>query len=90
MDEMALDGDALGQRTAKPYMVYCHEWVQVMDGEMKVVELTRDLSAREGYAAETLQRLGCRVGYGLARSGRRPQLRYRRMLPLSHFEAASC
>ncbi|UKI17739.1 MAG: hypothetical protein L6V80_06255 [Bacteroidales bacterium] len=84
MDEMALDG-TLWVEDGKPYMVYCHEWVQVMDGEMKVVELTRDLSAREGYAAETLQRLGCRVGYGLARGGRRPQLRYRRMLPLPHF-----
>lgn len=47
MDEMALDG-TLWVEDGKPYMVYCHEWVQVMDGGMKVVELKRDLSGRVG------------------------------------------
>ena len=47
MDEMALDG-TLWVEDGKPYMVYCHEWVQVGDGSMKVVELKRDLSGRAG------------------------------------------
>lgn len=28
-----------------PYMVFCHEWLQIDDGEMCVVELTADLKA---------------------------------------------
>lgn len=31
-----------------PYMVFCHEWVQVKDGEIWAVELTPDLSAPAG------------------------------------------
>lgn len=47
MDEMALDG-TLWVENGTPYLVYCHEWVQIMDGSMKVVELERDLSGRAG------------------------------------------
>lgn len=47
MDEMALDG-TLWVEDGTPYMVYCHEWVQLMDGGMNVVELKRDLSGRAG------------------------------------------
>ncbi len=31
-----------------PYMIYCHEWVQVRDGTVDLVRLTPDLSAIEG------------------------------------------
>ncbi len=31
-----------------PYMIYCHEWVQVRDGTIDLVRLTPDLSAIEG------------------------------------------
>lgn len=31
-----------------PYMVFCHEWVQIKDGEIWAVELTPDLSAPAG------------------------------------------
>ncbi|MBQ1227352.1 MAG: glycoside hydrolase, partial [Alistipes sp.] len=31
-----------------PYMIYCHEWVELLDGEMKLVELKKDLSATVG------------------------------------------
>ncbi len=47
MDEMALDG-TLWVENGRPYMVYCHEWVQIGDGAMKLVELKKDLSAPAG------------------------------------------
>lgn len=42
--EMALDG-TLWEEDGHPYMIYCHEWVQEVDGAMKVVRLKPDLSA---------------------------------------------
>lgn len=47
MDEMALDG-TLYVEQGVPYMVYCHEWLQVQDGAMKVIRLKDDLSASVG------------------------------------------
>ncbi len=47
MDEMALDG-TFWLENGQPYMVYCHEWVQTDDGEMKVVKLKKDLSGTVG------------------------------------------
>lgn len=44
-DQMALDG-TLWVEDGKPYMIYCHEWVELTDGAMNVVEMTPDLSAR--------------------------------------------
>ena len=44
---MALDG-TLFVEEGKPYMVFCHEWVQVVDGTMDVVQLTDDLSGVVG------------------------------------------
>ena len=41
---MALDG-TLWVEEGRPYMVFCHEWVQTEDGTMEVVELRPDLSA---------------------------------------------
>lgn len=43
MDRMALDG-TFWEEDGKPYMVYCHEWVQVEDGSMELVELEHNLS----------------------------------------------
>ena len=54
LDEMCLDG-TLWVENGTPYMVYCHEWVEVLDGEMDLVELKKDLSAPVG----TPQRLFC-------------------------------
>lgn len=39
-----LDG-TLYVENGKPYIVFCHEWTQVRDGEMCVMELTEDLKA---------------------------------------------
>ena len=54
LDEMCLDG-TLWVENGTPYMVYCHEWVEALDGEMNLVELKKDLSAPVG----TPQRLFC-------------------------------
>ena len=43
----ALDG-TLWVEDGKPYMVFCHEWTQVTNGEMCVVAMTDDLSAPIG------------------------------------------
>lgn len=44
---MTLDG-TLWVEDGIPYMVYCHEWVQIVDGAMSKVRLTDDLSAATG------------------------------------------
>jgi GH43 family beta-xylosidase len=46
-DWMALDGTLLVE-DGVPYMVFCHEWVQVIDGTMDVVQLKDDLSGAVG------------------------------------------
>lgn len=47
LDEMALDG-TLWVENGTPYMVYCHEWVETLDGEMNLVQLKKDLSGTVG------------------------------------------
>lgn len=47
MDWMTLDG-TLWVEDGQPYMIYCHEWVQIEDGRMNVVALEKDLSATRG------------------------------------------
>ncbi len=42
-DWMALDGTFFADQ-GKPYMVFCHEWVQLVDGTMDCVQLKDDLS----------------------------------------------
>jgi len=46
-DMMTLDG-TLFVEDGKPYMVYCHEWVQIKDGTIEYVPLADDLSAMIG------------------------------------------
>ena len=46
-DWECLDG-TLYIEDGTPYMVFCHEWLQVKDGEMCAVRLTADLSAPVG------------------------------------------
>ncbi len=47
-DWECLDGTLYVSREGRPYMVFCHEWVQVHDGEMCVIPLTDDLKAAAG------------------------------------------
>ena len=47
LGEMCLDG-TLWVENGTPYMIYCHEWVEMIDGTMEMVELKKDLSATVG------------------------------------------
>lgn len=42
-DWECLDGTLYIDRQGRPYIVFCHEWVQVADGEMVAMALTEDL-----------------------------------------------
>lgn len=44
----SLDGTFYQDQNGVPYMIFCHEWVQVSDGEMNVVQLNEDLSDTVG------------------------------------------
>ena len=46
-DWMCLDGTLLVDG-GKPYIIFCHEWVQVKDGEVWALELTEDLKEAKG------------------------------------------
>ncbi|HEY4245677.1 MAG TPA: glycoside hydrolase family 43 protein [Lacunisphaera sp.] len=46
-DMMTLDG-TLWIEDGVPYMVFCHEWVQIKDGTVECVRLKDDLSATDG------------------------------------------
>jgi GH43 family beta-xylosidase len=46
-DWLALDG-TLWVEDGRPYMVFCHEWVQIRDGSIELMELERDLSKAAG------------------------------------------
>ena len=46
-DMMTLDG-TLWVEDGVPYMVFCHEWVQIKDGTVEMIQLTEDLSATVG------------------------------------------
>jgi Glycosyl hydrolases family 43 len=46
-DFMTLDG-TLFVEDGIPYMVYAHEWIQVLDGTMEAIQLSSDLSASVG------------------------------------------
>ena len=45
---LCLDGTFYVDEDGKPYIVFCHEWVQVTDGEIHAMPLTADLSAPAG------------------------------------------
>ena len=45
--EMTLDG-TLWEEDGQPYMIYCHEWVEIEDGTVELIKLTDDLSDVEG------------------------------------------
>ena len=47
-DWECLDGTLYIERDGKPYMVFCHEWLQVKDGEMCAVRLSDDLKQAVG------------------------------------------
>ena len=46
-DVMSLDGTFYVEN-GTPYMVYSHEWIQLVDGNMEAVQLTADLTSAAG------------------------------------------
>ena len=44
---MSLDG-TLYVEDGKPYMVYAHEWIQLVDGNMEAIEMSPDLTRAVG------------------------------------------
>lgn len=45
---MTLDGTLHIDAAGRPWMVYCHEWIQKIDGTISAIRLTDDLSNTEG------------------------------------------
>ena len=43
-DWECLDGTLYIDDSGTPWMVFCHEWTQVVDGEMSAIQLTNDLT----------------------------------------------
>lgn len=64
-DWLSLDGTLFIDAAERPWMVFCHEWLQVTNGEICAVRLSEDLSRAEG-APQLLFRAGdspwCRKG----------------------------
>ncbi|MDR2068478.1 MAG: glycoside hydrolase family 43 protein [Spirochaetaceae bacterium] len=46
-----LDGTLYIDKTGRPWMVFCHEWTQVGDGEINLIPLSADLKAAAGEPA---------------------------------------
>ena len=49
-DMLTLDGTFWVDSDGKPYMIYCHEWLQNNNGTMEKIELKPDLSGSTGKA----------------------------------------
>ncbi len=47
-DKPTLDGTFWVDKDEKPYMIYCHEWLQNLNGTMEKIELKPDLSGSIG------------------------------------------
>lgn len=47
-DWECLDGTLYVDEAGHPWMIFCHEWLQVQDGEMCAIPLTKDLKSAAG------------------------------------------
>ncbi|CAM3377479.1 MULTISPECIES: glycoside hydrolase family 43 protein [Saccharibacillus] len=47
-ERMTLDGTLYVDEAGAPWMVYCHEWIQTLDGTIEAARLTEDLSSAAG------------------------------------------
>ncbi len=47
-DWECLDGTLFVDKSRNPWIVFCHEWVQVSDGEIQAMPLTKDLKTPTG------------------------------------------
>ena len=48
MDGESLDGTLYVDRSGKPWMVFCHEWLQVGDGQICAIPMSDDLGEAIG------------------------------------------
>ena len=48
LNMLTLDGTLYVDKKGKPWMVYCHEWLQVIDGTMEAIPLSEDLKKAAG------------------------------------------
>ncbi|MGJ7026332.1 glycoside hydrolase family 43 protein [Petrimonas sulfuriphila] len=48
IDKMALDAALWVDEEGQPWIVYCHEWLQVTDGRILAQKVTKDLTATTG------------------------------------------
>jgi beta-xylosidase len=46
--KMTLDGTLYLDEAGKPWMVYCHEWIQTIDGTIEAIPLSEDLTEAAG------------------------------------------
>ena len=67
MGQMCLDG-TLWVENGIPYMIYCHEWVEMMDGTMELVQLKDDLSGTVGHPIRLFCASAAEWSSGSARS----------------------
>ena len=67
---LCLDGTLWTEADGQPWLVFCHEWLQIQDGTIEAMPLTRDLTAPAG-PPRTLFR-GSDAPHSVA-SGRRQQ-----------------
>jgi beta-xylosidase len=61
---MALDGTLFVER-GRPYMVFCHEWLQIDDGTVELMPLKKDLSAPDGDPVTLFKATDATWGRGL-------------------------
>lgn len=47
-EDLALDGTLYADPSGHPFMIYCHEWLQTVDGTVDAVPLSMDLKRRIG------------------------------------------
>lgn len=66
---MALDG-TLFVEDGKNYMIYCHEWVEVGDGSVELIELTNDFSATKGGATQLFRASDAKWSKPMSNGGR--------------------
>lgn len=74
-DWECLDGTLYVSDDGTPYMIFCHEWQQVQDGEMCVIELSEDLKQAVSEprllfkASEAKNVIGIRGGHNYVTDG---------------------
>jgi len=69
-DWECLDGTLFADDAGKPWMVFCHEWVQIEDGEMCAVPLTTDLRAAAGKPVRLFRASEAKWAKPMERDGR--------------------